>query len=65
VTLEDHLADKLRTARRPKPLSLKEQALEVLKSRILMQPLFDDGSRILRPDELDTILRAVEALPND
>jgi hypothetical protein len=55
----------LRAARRPKPPSLKEQALEVLKSRGLMQPLLDDGSRILQPDELDTILRAVEALPND
>ena len=54
----------LRAARRPKPPSLKEQALEVLKSRDLMQPLLDDGSRILQPDELDTILRAVEALPN-
>jgi hypothetical protein len=51
---------KLRAARRS---SLKEQALEVLKSRDLMQPLLDDGSRILQPDELDTILRAVEALP--
>jgi hypothetical protein len=30
-----------------------------------MQPLLDDGSRILQPDELDTILRAIEALPND
>jgi hypothetical protein len=55
----------LRAARRPKLPSLKEQALEVLKSRDLMQPLLDDGSRILQPDELDTILRAVEALPND
>jgi hypothetical protein len=55
----------LRAARRPKPPSLKEQALEVLKSRDLMQPLLDDGSRILQPDELDTILLAIEALPND
>jgi hypothetical protein len=55
----------LRAARHPKPPTLKEQALEVLKSRDLMQPLLDDGSRILQPDELDTILRAVEALPND
>jgi hypothetical protein len=52
----------LRAARRPKPPTLKEQALEVLKSRDLMQPLLD-GRRILQPDELDTILRAVEALP--
>jgi hypothetical protein len=57
-------ADALRAARRPKAPSLKEQALEVLKSRDLMQPLLD-GRRILQPDELDTILRAVEALPND
>jgi hypothetical protein len=54
----------LRAARRPEPPSLKEQALEVLRSRDLMQPLLD-GRRILQPDELDTILRAVEALPND
>jgi hypothetical protein len=58
-------ADELRVARHPKPPTLKEQALKVLKSRDLMQPLLDDGSRILQPDELDTILRAVEALPND
>jgi hypothetical protein len=56
------LASDLLAARRPKPPSLKEQALEVLKSRDLMQPLLD-GRRILQPDELDTILRAVEALP--
>ena len=54
----------LRAARRPKPPSLKQQALEVLKSRDLMQPLLD-GRRILQPDELDTILRAIKALPND
>ena len=61
----NNLASDLLAARRPKPPSLKERALEVLKSRDLMQPLLDDGSRILQPDELDTILRAVEALPND
>ena len=54
-----------KTARRPKSPSLKEQALEVLKSRDFAEPLLDDGSRILQHDELDTILRAVEALPND
>jgi hypothetical protein len=60
----DNLASDLLAARRPKPPNLKEQALEVLKSRDLMQPLLD-GRRILQPDELDTILRAIKALPND
>ena len=47
--------DKLRAARRPKPPSLKEQALETLK-----YPK-DLWSEI----EVDTIRRALEALPND
>jgi hypothetical protein len=47
----------LRTARRPKPPSLKEQALEVLS-------LTQKGWGLAQVD-LDTIRRALEALPND
>jgi hypothetical protein len=46
----------LRAARRPKPPSLKEQALESVKRFELGQDLMGD---------LDTIRRAIEALPND
>jgi hypothetical protein len=45
----------LRTARRPKPPSLKEQALEAL-DRMDQLPTFQD---------MHTIRRALEALPND
>jgi hypothetical protein len=48
--------DELRDARRPKPLSLKEQALGLLNEG----PVND-----LRDYEVDTIRRALEALPND
>jgi hypothetical protein len=51
----DLAPDELRAARRPKPPSLKEQALETLK-----YPK-DLWSEI----EVDTIRRALEALPND
>jgi hypothetical protein len=48
-------ADKLRAARRPKPPSLKEQALEIIKrGEDDWQPL---------PEDWDTIRRALEALP--
>jgi hypothetical protein len=46
-----------RAARRPKPPSLKEQALEVLS-------LTQKGWGLAEVD-LDTIRRALEALPND
>ncbi len=48
--------DKLRAARRPKPPSLKEQALAALKQ---VEADFSTGSFG------DTIRRALEALPND
>jgi hypothetical protein len=48
-------ADKLRAARRPKPPSLKEQALETLK---YPRDLWSQS-------EVDTIRRALEALPDD
>jgi hypothetical protein len=48
------LADRYRAARRPKPLSLKEQALALL---------IKDPSRIPNAQEWDTIRRALETLP--
>ena len=48
-------ADKLRDARRPKPPSLKEQALEALSSKHVAVP----------PVLAATIRRALEALPDD
>ena len=45
----------LRAARRPKPPSLKEQALALINSN---KPYLDDTA-------MDTIRRALEALPND
>jgi hypothetical protein len=44
----------LRTARRPKPPTLKEQALDELKS-----------AERLYPADWSTIRKALEALPND
>tara|TARA_R110000868_G_scaffold31638_5_gene115933 strand:- start:15196 stop:15537 length:342 start_codon:yes stop_codon:yes gene_type:complete len=45
----------LRTDRRPKPPSLKEQALEALERRKF----------IMNVEDLDLLRRALEALPND
>ena len=54
------LAAKLRDRRRPKPPSLKEKALELAK------PAGTAGAYVtFGPEELDTIRRALEALPND
>jgi hypothetical protein len=46
----------IRAARRPKPPSLKEQALAVLTQ-------YMTGKTILTKDSVDTIRRALEALP--
>jgi len=51
-------ADKLRAARRPKPPTLKEQALEALREAESSGCLYVNGRS-------DTIRRALEALPND
>jgi len=48
-------SDELRAARRPKPPRLKEQALETLK---YPKDLWSEA-------EVETIRRALEALPND
>ena len=54
-------ADNLRAAHRPKPPTLKEQALEALKSA--PSPSFPNLMRMLTPDQHDLIRRALEALP--
>jgi hypothetical protein len=53
-------ADKLRAARRPEPPSLREQALAALHA-------VATGANDIREQhqDLDTIRRALEALPND
>jgi hypothetical protein len=53
------MADKLRAARRPKPPSLKEQALADLDA--LAEDLFRNGMSF----GTAVIRRALEALPND
>jgi hypothetical protein len=50
-------ADKLRAARRPKPPSLKEQALEGLTRLVSTGEFFSNQMK-----DLDTIRRALEAL---
>ena len=50
----------LRTARRPKPPSLKEQALSLIPE-VCGLPMM----RTYSPDELLILRRALEALPND
>ena len=52
-----HPGSFLRTARRPKPPSLKEQALDLVEQH-------ENGWRP-SPKDWDTIRKALEALPND
>ena len=56
------MAKRLRAARRPKPPSLKEQALMLLEpiGRPYAKP---DAWKSLRPEEVDIIRRALESLP--
>jgi hypothetical protein len=56
---ESDLIKDLRAARRPKPPSLKEQALAALDDAIMR------GDCITISDALPTIRRALEQLPND
>ena len=53
----------LRAARRPKPSSLKEQALAALQEAAYMAD--DIPPQGICSDQIDTIRRALEALPND
>ena len=52
------LVNRLRAARRPKPLSDKEQACRLLEC-------YGTSGVKLTADQCTTILRALEALPND
>jgi hypothetical protein len=52
--------DALRLVRRPKPPSLKEQALEALERQSIRSI-----PSLVSNDDCDTIRRALEALPND
>jgi hypothetical protein len=54
-------ADELRAARRPKPPTLKEQAMRVLVENGTNL----DGRMELDSTDIETIRRALEALPND
>jgi hypothetical protein len=59
---DDHtpvLGQRLRSARRPKPPSRKEQALEAI-SRLYASVIHDDLK-----DDAAIVRRALEALPND
>jgi len=51
----------LRATRRPKPPSLKEQALATLE----VEPKDDKELIVFDTDQVDIIRRALEALPND
>ena len=55
LNADPELAQELRTSRRPKPPSLKEQALAALGR-------YMTGETILTKDSLDTIHRALEQL---
>jgi hypothetical protein len=59
-----HRAVHLELARRPKPLSLKEQALAVLGEWSASEFRHVDVENKICAD-MDTIRRALEALPND
>jgi hypothetical protein len=52
------MAKKIRAARRPKPPTLKEQALDALREAESTGCFYVNGRS-------DTIRRALEALPND
>jgi len=54
------LASDLRYSRRPKPPTLKEQALEALKRQSTRSV-----PSLVSTNDCDTIRRALEALPND
>lgn len=59
----EELQRAIRAARRPKSLSLKEQALQVLASA--PGPDYPRVMTVLNADEHALIRQAVEALPND
>jgi hypothetical protein len=59
---ESNTHRKLRAARRPKPPSLKEQALEALEAHFAA---LQAGEPTYRPSYKEVIRRALEALPDD
>jgi hypothetical protein len=64
--LSDGTVERLRAARRPKPPSLKEQALAVLES-VAVHELYGNATadNRLSADDMRTIRLALEALPDD
>lgn len=66
-----HVPGQLRAARRPKPPSLKKQALEAFRRRRPEQCFVTmmDGTRIEDPpgisEDMDVIRRALESLPDE
>ena len=61
-TMKDVAVD-LRAARRPKPPSLKEQALKALDEALFMAD--DNPPEGICSDQADTIRRALEAIPDE
>ncbi len=57
------LADRVRSKRRPKPKSLKQQALQELDKVDMLWDTTEFSQETL--NSLDTIRKALEALPND
>jgi hypothetical protein len=55
----EQMISDLRAARRPKPPSLKEQAIGLFKHRELHRDM------VLNPQDVNTILRALELLPDN
>jgi hypothetical protein len=62
----DTFPNRLRAARRPKPPSLKQQALEAMRG-MQIEPCILDGvnTNAALQAKYDIIIRALEALPND
>jgi hypothetical protein len=56
------LADRVRSKRRPKPKSLKQQALQELDKVDMLWDITEFGQETL--NSLDTIRRAIESIPN-
>jgi hypothetical protein len=62
LTTAAHIAQDLRAARRPKPPSLKEQALQALSEAVKMADDFPPEG--ICSDQADIIRRALEQLPD-
>jgi hypothetical protein len=66
INCQKYWSERLRTVRRPKPPSLKEQALAVLES-VAVHELYGNATadNRLSADDMRTIRLAIEALPDD